>query len=706
MSAETGSVQQHSDSRDLREIVRIAAAGVATKRGDNVFRELVRHIALALDVDHAFIGILENHSADTVRVIAGYFFRQFTDTFTYDLKDTPCENVIGQEFRCYPEGVTELFADPHIKELQTDGYAGIPLFDSRGGVLGLMAIADRKPLRDISLIENLLKIFSVRAAVELERLYADQARSEKEQALIKSEDRLRATVAAALDCIIAMDRYGRVIEFNPAAEQVFGYTRSDILGRSLADLIIPERFRAAHAQGMSRFCETGEGAFLGQRVEVVAMRADGSEFPAELAISVAQGAEGEIFIGYLRDITERRNAEQQRKQLEAQLRQAQKMEAIGQLTGGIAHDFNNILTAMMGYVALAEQQVQERGDEKLAKYLDRIDRSGQRARDLIQQMLTFSRGQRGEPRPVDLAPLVSEWVSLIQSTLPSSVEIVTQLDPRLPAAMLDPLHIEQVLMNLCINARDAMQGQGRLSIRLREIDCRDCICESCRQPLAGKYIELAVSDTGTGITPEVRERIFEPFYSTKAVGHGSGMGLAMVHGIVHEYGGHLLLDSRPGEGASLSVLLPALAEQPVVNDVETDPIRVAGSALEGHVLLVDDEPAVSEFMEDLLESWGLSVSVFNNSVEACQHFAEDPDGYELAILDQTMPKLTGLEVTQHLLKLRPGLPVVIYTGYTDKITQDVVKRHGIRALIRKPVDTENLYELAKQLLSGTPPRND
>ncbi len=706
MSAETGSVQQHSDSGDLREIFRIAAAGVAAKRGDNVFRELVRHIALALDVDHAFIGILENESADTVRVIAGYFFRQFTDSFSYDLKDTPCENVIGQEFRCYPEGVTELFADPHIKELQTDGYAGIPLFDSRGGVLGLMAIADRKPLRDMPLIENLLRIFSVRAAVELERLYADQARSEKEQALIKSEDRLRATVAAALDCIIAMDREGRVIEFNPAAEQVFGYTRSDILGRLLADLIIPARFRAAHAQGMSRFCETGEGAFLGQRVEVVAMRADGREFPAELAISVAQGAEGEIFIGYLRDITERRNAEQQRKLLEAQLRQAQKMEAIGQLTGGIAHDFNNILTAMMGYVVLAEQQVQERGDEKLAKYLDRIDRSGQRARDLIQQMLTFSRGQRGEPRLVDLAPLVGEWVSLIQSTLPSSVEIVTQLDPQLPAAMLDPLHVEQVLMNLCINARDAMQGQGTLSIRLRKTRCGDCICESCRQPLAGEYIELAVSDTGAGITPEVRERMFEPFYSTKAVGHGSGMGLAMVHGIVHEYGGHLLLDSRPGEGASLSVLLPALAEEAAANDVKEDQLRVAGSALEGRVLLVDDEPAVSEFMEDLLESWGLSVSVFNHSVEACQHFAEDPDGYDLAILDQTMPKLTGLEVTEHLLKLRPGLPVVIYTGYTDKITPDVVKRHGIRALIRKPVDTENLYELAKQLLSGRSPRND
>ncbi|MCO6411570.1 MAG: PAS domain S-box protein, partial [Thiogranum sp.] len=518
---------------DARECLHLAAAGVAAERGDNVFRELVRHIALALDVDHAFIGILEDeiNAPDTVKVIAGYFFRRFDDGFTYNLQDTPCANVIGQRFRCYPERVMDLFADPHIRQLQTEGYAGIPLFDCHGKVLGLMAIADRKPLCDLPLIENLLKIFSVRAAVELERLNADSARG-------KSEDRLRATVEAALDCIIAMDRDGRVIEFNPAAERCFGFRKADILGRRLAELIIPERFRASHEAGMSTFLETGAGAYLGRRIEVTAMRADGSEFPAELAIAVAQGGDGEIFIGYLRDIAERQKAEQQRRQLEAQLRQAQKMEAIGQLTGGIAHDFNNILTAMMGYVALAEEHTQGRNDEKLAKYLDRIGRSGQRARDLIQQMLTFSRGQRGEPRPVPLASLIKEWVNLIASTLSSSVEIVTELDPGTPAAMVDPLHIEQVLMNLCINARDAMQGQGTVTIALHPAHCADCVCISCRQPVAGQYIELAVSDTGPGIAPDIQERMFEPFFSTKAPGQGSGMGLAMVHGIVHEYGGH------------------------------------------------------------------------------------------------------------------------------------------------------------------------
>jgi PAS domain S-box-containing protein len=548
----------------------------------------------------------------------------------------------------------------------------------------------------------LLKIFSVRAAVELERRYADQARSEKEQQLRKSEDRLRATVEAALDCIIAMDREGRVIEFNPAAEQCFGYRKYDILGKPLAELIIPARFRAGHEHGMAEFRNTGEGAYLGKRVEVTAMRADGSEFPAELAIGVAQGAEGEIFIGYIRDITERHDAEQQRQQLETQLRQAQKMEAIGQLTGGIAHDFNNILTAMSGYVVLAGEHAETLGDEKLSRYMDRAQRSGQRARDLIQQMLTFSRGRRGEPRPVSLQPLIEEWVGLLESTLPSSVEIRTDLDAQVPEVMLDPVQVEQVLMNLCINARDAMQGHGTLTISLRHGAYADCICASCLQPIAGDFIEIAVSDTGSGVTPDVQKRMFEPFYSSKDVGHGSGMGLPMVHGIVHEYGGHLLLESRVGEGASFRVLLAPLPVRAGVDEPAAPPsMEAASRLLAGHVLLVDDEPAVGEFMQDLLEDWGLAVTVFNESVDACRKFSDDPDRYDLVILDQTMPRMTGLDVAQQLLKLRPDLPVILYTGYSAEISEALVKQRGIRALLSKPVDTKRLHNLVERLLAAS-----
>jgi len=702
MTHQPGNPEAKSDddrNAVLRDSLGIAAAGVAATDVDNIFQALVRHLALALDVDHAFIGVLDPEQVDRVNIIAGYFFREFSEPFGYGLKNTPCENVVGQEFRYYPQRVQEQFSDPHIREMGTEGYAGIPLYDSRGQVLGLMAVAHGAPLCDRELTENLLKIFSVRAAVELERRCADQARSEKEQALRKSEDRLRATVEAALDCIIAMDRDGYVIEFNPAAEQCFGYRKADILGTRLSELIVPERFRDAHEHDMARLRETGEGAFLGKRVEITAMRADGSEFPAELGLDVAQGAEGAIFIGYLRDITERRQAEEQRHLLETQLRQAQKMEAIGQLTGGIAHDFNNILTAMLGYVVLAREHVEAHPDAKLIRYLDRAQQSGQRARDLIQQMLTFSRGQRGEPRPVMLAALVREWVGLLESTLPSSVEIRTELEQDAPAVMIDPIHLEQVLTNLCINARDAMQGQGLLTIRLGRGSFTSGICASCRQPVRGDYVEVTVRDTGSGISPQVQERMFEPFYSTKAVGHGSGMGLSMVHGIVHEYGGHLLLESRAGEGTLMRVLLKPLAPERVVAEEPTAAeCNDLAPRLTGHLLLVDDEPAVGEFMQDLLADWGLTVTICDSSVNACRTFSDDPERFDLVILDQTMPRMTGLEVAEHLLKLRPDLPVILYTGYNAGISEASVHKSGIRALVHKPVDTKRLHSIVRRLL--------
>ena len=684
----------------LRDIIDLVAAGVAGS-GEQVYRELVRRIAQVLKVDHAFIGELCKDSPERARIIAGSFDGTFQEGVEYALAGTPCEHVMGQEFRFFPERVTEMFPDPHAKELGAVGYAGIPLFGSAGQTLGLMAVVSRSPLRDRQLTEDLMRIFSVRAAVELERGYANQARGEKERELSDSEDRLRATVESALDCIIAMDDAGRVLGFNPAAEQCFGYRKQDILGRNLAELVIPERFREGHQRGMDQFHLSRQGKFLGKRVDVTAMRADGSEFPAELAIDVARSAGRDIFIAYLRDITERRNAEEERTRLEAQLRQAQKMEAIGHLTGGIAHDFNNILTSMLGYVDMAAERVKGLGDDKLSKYLGRARQSGQRAHDLIKQMLTFSRGERGEPRQVALAPLIKEWIKLVKSTLPSSVEIRTEFDPAVRDAMLDPVQVEQVLMNLCINARDAMRGHGRITISLRPRLCTRCECASCRQPVEGEFIELAVRDTGEGVSDAVRERMFEPFFSTKGVGRGSGMGLAMVHGIVHEYGGHLVVDSRPGEGATIRVMIRPMDGAAEAANSEVQPAReVLHQGLQGRVLVVDDEPSVGEFMQDLLEDWGLTVTTYNASVEAAQQFANDPDAYDLVILDQTMPRMTGLELAGHLLKLRPDLPVLLYTGYSAEISEQIARDAGIRALVRKPVDPAALRELIEGLLSS------
>jgi len=524
------------------------------------------------------------------------------------------------------------------------------------------------------------------------------------------EVRLRATVEGALDCIIVMDSEGLIREFNAAAEACFGYRRADVLGKSLADTLIPERFRDAHQRGMARYLESGEGPFLGKRVEVTGRRADGTEFPAELAIGVAQEPGGKFFVGYLRDLTERRRADSERARLEGQLRQAQKMEAIGNLTGGIAHDFNNILTGILGYLRLASERQVSLGDPKLERYLGQAEQASRRARDLIQQMLTFSRRGKGTPRPVEIAGLIEESVRLLGSSLPSTVEIATDMQSALPAVMIDPVQVEQVLLNLCINARDAMSGIGTIRVGVRLGKTAGVVCASCRKRIEGRFVELSVADTGSGIAPEVLERMFEPFYSTKEVGRGSGMGLAMVHGIVHEHGGHIGVDTSR-EGTKFRVFLPPIADAAATErnapGAGTPATQRAGLA--GHILVVDDEQIVGEFMSELLQNWGLTVTVQPSGPEALAWFERHGDKVDAVVTDQTMPRMTGIELARRLTERRSSLPVLLYSGYAENIDKAQLERAGVRALLRKPVEPEALRgrleaALARKPVEAPPPR--
>jgi PAS domain S-box-containing protein len=530
-------------------------------------------------------------------------------------------------------------------------------------------------------------------------------RRRRDEALARSEARLRATVEAAFDCVLGMDGHGNLIEFNHAAERTFGRRRDDVLGKPLAGLLIPEDKRGGHDEGLFRFRRTGEGPYFGRRIETTALRADGSEFPVELAIGVARAGDDDLFVGYLRDIGERKEAERRRAELEAQLRQAQKMEAIGHLTGGIAHDFNNLLTSIMGYVTLAAERSAD-ADPKLAGYLEHAGASCRRARDLIQQMLTFSRGRRGEPRPIALAPVVRESIKLLRSSLPSTVVLAADLDDDAPAALVDPVQLEQVLMNLAINARDAMGGNGDVRIAVRAASGGHRVCASCRKPVDGEFVELAVSDTGSGIPPDVQERMFEPFYTTKAVGQGSGMGLSTVHGIVHEHDGHVVVDSSPGAGAMFRVLLPALSSRSVAAGASSATGDVfPRDTLQGRVAIVDDEPSVVRFMHDLLSHWGVAAVTFADPAAALAAIRAG-DALDLVITDHTMPGMTGLELARAARSVRRGLPVVLYTGYGEQITQADVERCGVAALLRKPIDASALFGVLREHLAQTPPPGD
>jgi len=666
-----------------------AAIALSSAQRETVFDDLTHSLIELLDVDVAMIGVLETGaSAGMIEAISMWVDGQWVRNYRYGLAGTPCESVIGKEFKYYAQHVHERFADPDIKRLKIEGYAAFPLIGSDGVALGVIAVMTHARMAHADRVEALLRIFSERVVVEIER-------ARTETALKASEELYSSVFNSALDGIAMITTEGVVVDVNPALVRTSGYAREDLLGHSVYEFV-RDRTKAeafyASVRQQGKACSEG-----------TTTRKDGTPWDCEYRATLVHFRGRLHFLQMVRDITERKQAENARNALEAQLRQAQRMEAIGQLTGGIAHDFNNILTGLLGYVEVAKEHVESLNDPKLTRYLDRAHRSGLRARNLVQQMLTFSRGQRGQARPVDLAQITREMIALLESTLPSSIAVSKQIPERLPTTVLDPIHFEQVLLNLIINSRDAMNGVGKLTIELMERHCSDCFCcASCRQPLDGSFVELAITDSGPGIPPEVQQRMFEPFFSTKDSGKGTGMGLAIVHGIVHEYGGHLVVKSEPGRGTTIRVLLPC--EPGAATSPAPAPQSCAGAAarpqLTGRVLCVDDNPEVGEFMQELLESWGLVVTRFEHSVAAHDHFDSHPDDFDFVLLDQTMPGMTGLELAVQLLAARPELPVMLYTGYSDQVNEDTVKAAGIRVLIKKPLDLAHFRRQVETLLQN------
>ncbi|NVK42460.1 MAG: PAS domain S-box protein [Oceanospirillaceae bacterium] len=682
-------MNQNADQQ-WRQALHHTADAVTSPADADIFRALVRELTRALAVDHAMIGVLLPDGPEQVEVIAAYSCGRDVEPFRYDLAGTPCEQVIGQHYRFYPSNMQQLFHDPSLRDLGVESYAAIPLFDSAGNTLGLIAAMHGRALEDDEGIESVMRIFSTRTALELERQRYENAHR-------RSEVRYRTIFEAAMDAIVSMDAAGRILDLNPAAEACFGHTKADAVGQLLSDVLIPARYRDAHRHGLAKFVRTGEGDYVGRRVEVYALNANGGEIPVELTIEVAQDPNGgDIFIGYMRDISDRRQAAETEKRLQSQLRQAQKMQAIGQLTGGIAHDFNNILTTVLGYILMAQEQANRHDDPTLNKYLDRIQAASQRASHQIQQMLTFSRGQQGQRQPLQLAEPVYEALRMLEAVMPAEIDLTEELGARLPTVLADPTQIEQILMNLCLNARDALAGNGEIHVALRQIHLDDQVCSSCHRCLGGDYVELQVADTGPGISIEDQERIFEPFFSTKPTGQGSGMGLAMIHGIVHEHHGHILLDSSPQTGARFRILFPPSGHR--LPD-STAPAATTGTALQGRVLLVDDEVTVAEFMADLLSSWGLKVDIRYSGRDALALANAEPDNFDIVITDQTMPGMSGLELATELMVVNPSLPVILYTGFAEGVEEAHWRQAGIRAFFRKPVDSDRLHHTLCELLA-------
>ncbi|WP_041915824.1 response regulator [Pseudodesulfovibrio mercurii] len=498
-----------------------------------------------------------------------------------------------------------------------------------------------------------------------------------------SEQRYRLLFEKNITGNFAADAEGAILDCNAAFAEMFSFALpEDALGANIFDLWD----RAGGGESLRDLLAAG-GRVSNQ--EVVFTRGPLKRHLMVSCDTVTDDEGGqEELRGYLFDISEP-------KRLEDQLRQAQKMEALGTLAGGIAHDFNNILGVILGYAEIIESGAEP--DSGLERRIGEISRAGRRARDLVTQILNFSRQGPQERHAMTLTPLIKEALKLLRSSVPSNVGIVTRFETDRDQVMADATQMHQILLNLCGNAAHAMQETGgTMTITLADVHQDDPVLPPEDLGKAERFVRLTVADNGPGIDPDVAGRVFDPFFTTKKQGEGTGMGLAMVHGIVKRHDGYLELENRPGQGATFHVFLPRSSEVARREaDIPSDLVF-----REGRILFVDDEKPLTDIGREMLESCGFEVVTRTSSIEALEAFKFRARDFDLIITDQSMPNMTGMEFAREVLKIRPDIPIILCTGFSDAVSYERLRDVGIGDFIMKPILKHDLMASISRLLGG------
>ncbi len=512
-----------------------------------------------------------------------------------------------------------------------------------------------------------------------------------EQKLEQSQSKFQAIFSSITDAVVFVDTARQISMINPAFTKLFGYSFEEVKGRTTEFFYANKD--SYKEQGANRYTET-----VGSKKPIYEnkyRKKNGSVFAAETLGVPVKNANKKLvgYLGIMRDLTDRNKEEEEKRSLENRLRQAQKMEAIGTLAGGIAHDFNNILGAILGYAEMAKDDSEP--GSTISKDLSEVLEAGNRAKSLVRQILAFSRQDDAERMALQPASIVKETIAMLRPSLPTTIEITHDIDAATGLLFIDPTQLNQILMNLCTNAFHAMEETGgKLDISLKEVALSKDNLTHEPDVTVGTFIQLSIGDTGTGVTPTVKDKIFDPYFTTKEAGKGTGMGLAMVHGIVKNYGGFISLDSELGKGTVFHVFLPTVKKEALTENKMNDQTPTGKE----RILFVDDEEILANMGKTMLERLGYHVTVRKSSLEALEIFQNQPDKFDLVITDQTMPGMTGSDLSRRMLQIRPEIPIILCTGYSTIMSEEKAKSMGIKEFAFKPLTKQDIAKLIRKVL--------
>jgi PAS domain S-box-containing protein len=544
-------------------------------------------------------------------------------------------------------------------------------------------------------IPSPFELHQARAALEEQEIKSRDSEKllqqfrDAQRAFRESMARLTAVVETAVDGVILIDSRGRILLFNPACEKLFGYHTDEVFHENVK-MLMPQTYSVRHDDYIGNFLRTGERKIIGLGREVVGRRKDGSTFPMELSVGEAKQDGESIFVGIIHDLTGRQ-------QTEEQLRQAQKMETVGQLSGGIAHDFNNLLTVIVGNAEHLSDQLKSRQD--LRQISDDICQAGERGAELTQRLLAFSRRQMLQPAAIDCHDLLGSMYKLLKRTLRENIEIKIAGNSDTVQAFADRAQLESAVLNLCLNAQDAMPAGGHLTLTTAVASLDEHYQQLHPEILPGEYAMVAVTDDGEGMPPEVAARAFEPFYTTKEVGKGSGLGLSMVYGFTKQSNGHVSIYSEPGLGTTVRIYLPYVA----ANAEGTPPAADEKSTPPGHetILVVEDDLFVRASVILRVEGLGYTVVAAANGNEALAMLKANP-GVDLLFTDIVMPGgMNGWELADLARQIRPGLPVLFSSGYAREALVEQGRASAELAILTKPYRKAELALRLREALTAT-----